>query len=277
MLRILFVLFMFPFLANAHAQSYIQFIKDHAVELKNLSLQDTSLYKTYKPYDVIMVGEMHGTYEPAQFVTGLANLIADQEGKVSVGLEIPDAAMELFNRKGSDSSLYHSVFFQSKNIDGRNGRAWFEMIKALHKNPKVNLFFFDYPQSPNRDSSMYTAVLDQKKAQPKTKIITLSGNIHNRLKPYKSTKTLGAYLMADSTFFAPNKIMSINHFYRQGTMMNNTGNGLEIKTIEGTDSIFNTSVSFKNYLCPVFWADQNQYNFFLFTWNVTHSEKLIDK
>jgi hypothetical protein len=122
---------------------------------------------------------------------------------------------------------------------------------------------------------MYMEVLKQKKEHPHVKIITLSGNIHNRLKAYNGNNTLGSYLTNDSSVFSPDKIMSINHLYHEGSMMNNSGKGLEKKIIIGIqNNIYNSSVVFENYLCPNFLEFQNQYSHFLFTRIVTHSEKL---
>lgn len=257
------------------AQNYMQFIRDHALEIPDLGKLDTTVYNRFKPYEVFLIGEMHGTHEPAKFVKSLATLIVSQKDTVCVGLEIPASAMSLFTQNPNDSTLRHCSFFQAENVYGRNGQACFELIRALYRNPRIHLFFFDDLSHSNRDSMMFVHVLAQKKSHPQAKIITLSGNIHNWLKPFQGSPTLGSYLNNSAPFFKSASILSINHLYHYGTMMNNTGNGLELKVIEkGMDSIYSKALGATNYLCPVFLDNQNQYNWFLFTQQVTHSASL---
>jgi hypothetical protein len=253
------------------SQNLRQFIQKNAFKIESLDSLNKNLYPYFKDKDLIMIGEMHGTEEPAKFVKGLYKLFSKFENKVNIGLEaLKDEFIE-YLKNPSDSTLLNTIFFSKENIDGRNGKAWFDLITFLHKQKNVNLFFFDDSEAINRDSFMYSEVVTIRKKYPKQKIITLSGNIHNWLIPFKNQKTLGAYCVADEINFIADRIVSINHIFQEGTMLNNTGNGLQLKTIQNKSNIFSTSVPYQNYFISNFIPNQKQYNHYIFTRKVNHS------
>src|SRR2546421_729057 len=73
----------------ATAQSNTDYLKANAVRVDNPFQLSDSVYNIFSPFQLFMVGEMHGTNESAQFVIGLANLFANKGDSISVGLEIP--------------------------------------------------------------------------------------------------------------------------------------------------------------------------------------------
>jgi len=81
----------------------------------------------------------------------------------------------------------------------------------------------------------------------------------------------------DKTLFQRNKIKSIRHKYIEGTMLNNIGNRLKIRTVHFEDNIFSKQVGFEKYLCSYFPDMRKKYNYFLFTRKITHSRKLKNK
>jgi hypothetical protein len=262
---------------SAWAQSLTKFIKDNAREIKTLDALDATLYEEFKNFDLVMIGEMHGTRQPAAFASGLAKLVAQQGKSVSLGIEIPPAQMKAFLTKKSDLTLAQSEFFSSKNTDGRNGQAWYDLIKSVYKNSQIHLFFFDNPTAKNRDSSMYEEVKKQHLMYPYDKIITLSGNIHTFLQPFRYENTMGTYLAKDTLNFNKDKIMCINHFYKEGTLLNNSGSGLALQTVNNADNFLNTSVPYQNYFVASVFPNQKLYTHILFTTKVSHSEKEIKK
>lgn len=274
-MKIIIVLYLL-FLLNINS-AFCQFIKDNSIEILKLDSLDNEFFNVIKDYDLIMVGEMHGTNEPAQFVEGLAKLIIRNEEKVNVGIEIPKNAINTFQINPTIQTLESCKFFNQENIDGRNGQAWYRLISNLIKKPKINLFFFDIPNSTNRDSMMYVEVAKIKKNDKKVKIVLLSGNIHNQLTPYKGIVTMGTYLKRDSTLLLKDKIMSIRHRYRKGTMFNNFGDGLKVHEVNYKKNIFNKDVNYKKYFCPNFPELSKRYNFFIYTEEVTTSKKLKTK
>ena len=264
-------------ITNAYSQNGSDIVKkleQSAIPISNLSELDSSIYNVVKDYEIIMVGEMHGTKEPSNFVTGLVKLISKMEGNVLLAMEISKNDIGVINKLTTKKELEKTKYFTMENVDGRNGQAWFDLILNCNQLPGVQIEFIANENIEPRDSSMYLDIKAIHNLKPNTKIITLTGNLHNWLKPYKNKSKLGTYIINDSSSFNPNKIMSINHMYKEGTMMNNTGNGLEIKTIQGQDNFFNKTIPSKNYLCMTLFESQNQYAHFLYTEQVSHSEKL---
>lgn len=256
---------------NCFCQNFTQKLKENAIEITTLDSLGNELYSIVKNYDILMVGEMHGTNEPASFVYGLAKLISEKEGKVAIGLEIPKEKMNGISNNVTRDILRKSTFFSEQNIDGRNGSAWFELIVKCGADKNIEIFYLINSSDENIDSLMYLEVLNQKKMDAKRKIITLTGNVHNWLIPFKGEKKMATFIAEDTTHFSINKVMSVNHIYNKGTMLNNSGNGLELKTIEGKDTLFNRTLPFQNYFCKILFEKQKQYNYFLFTENITHS------
>lgn len=226
-----------------------------------------------KDQEVIMIGEMHGTMEPSRFASGLCSLIADREDKVVLGMEIPPSQMKGYNKDMSLEQLLDLDFFAAENISGMNGEAWIQLLNESNQNDRIITKFID-TQEFERDSSMYLSILDIKRNYPNTKIVTLTGNIHNWIKPYKGTLKLGGYLMRDTMNFDKNKIMSINHIFNQGTMLNNLGDGLELTTIKPKENIFNKTIRSKNFLSMNIYSSQNAYSHFLYTEEVNHSSTI---
>lgn len=249
-------------------------LEQNAISISQLDKLDSTIYDELKDYDVIMIGEMHGTNEPASFVSGLVKLIADREGKVVLAMEIPENLIKEFEQPISKENLRKTIFFSMENVDGRNGQAWYDLICKSSYIPGVEIKFIDNETVEPRDSSMYLDIKNIRLLNPKVKIISLTGNIHNWLKPFRNEPKLGTYITRDTVIFNSTKIMSINHMYKEGTMMNNTGNGLELKTVEGKDNFYNKTIKSKIYLCKTLFESQNQYTHFLFTEKVTHSGKL---
>lgn len=258
------------------AQEYQGLLRKNAIEIKKIDSLDYAIYQVVKDYDIIMVGEMHGTKEPAKFVEGLAKLISKKEIVVCVALEIPANDMTDYMETKDEETLRETFFFSSENVDGRNGEAWFNLINNLNEYTNIKLFFIDNEITSVRDSSMFLEIIKIRELYPKSKIITLTGNVHNWLIPFNGEKKIGAYLV-ESEIIKPGRIMSINHMFNSGTMMNNSGNGLELKTIEPYDSFLNSTLEFENYLCPIIFENTEQYNYFLYTNKVTHSKELITK
>lgn len=257
------------------SQTWKEYIAQNAFPVgKNLE-PDSSLYHSFKDYRLIMMGEMHGTLEPAKMTEQLARLLLQYEDSVSIGLEIPEKEMSAFFQNPSENTLKESQFFSKPNEDGRNGRAWFELVRYCMNEPRVSVFFYDNSVSPDvpRDSIMYLEVKKQAVLHPKNKILTISGNLHNQLIGRNGSKTMGAYLSADSSIFPKEQICSIYHYYAEGTMLNNMGKGLELTTIEFRESDF-SSGKHENYFIFYDSAEPTPNNCIFFTRKVHHSEIL---
>jgi hypothetical protein len=241
-------------------------LKDNAVKLTRLDSLDSSVYKSLSRFQLIMIGEMHGTNEPAKFVIGLTKLMTDNGDSVQVGLEIPENEMTKFLSERTDSSIYSSEFFTKPPIDGRENFTLAEVISILNKNKKVKLFFFVVPTNfSNPDHNMYLRIKSQINKNPHYKTITLSGNVHNRLQPYREKNTLGYYLKTDTALNISGKMCSLNHIYKSGTMVNNIGKGLVLREVNTGDTLYSTSVDSDNYLFLFPDPSVNSYNGIFFT------------
>ena len=264
---------------SCFSQGFGGYIKKNAIKIERVNKLNDAVYDSLVEFQLIMVGEFHGTQEPAQFVAALATLVSRKEGAVSVGLEIPENELLEFSKNPTKENLLSSKFFSKPNLDGRNGQAWFDLVMHCASDPNINLFFFDNikPNSPNkRDSIMYIGLRNQKMLFPNRKIITLTGNVHNQRVPFRDMVTTGMYCLQDSINFSNSKICSINHAFSEGTMRNNTGNGLELKTVQFEESTYTQSVSFHNYLVLYNFGNKTKYNALLYTRKVNHSNILED-
>lgn len=235
---------------NSEGQNTRDSIKTYAVQIHDLKSLSEEVYACLNDFDLIMVGEMHGTNEPANFVHGLVDLYDRKDEEVLLGVEIPLSKMQSFVSNPSDSTLLMTTFFQSENIDGRNGQAWFDLISAASKMEHVKLFFFDNFVDPSvRDSNMYEEVKTQKLNHPNAKIITLSGNLHNWLIPRRGMDKMGSYIIKDTLAFDANKIASFHHLYHEGTMLNNIGNGLELQHFSNKSNFYKGGCSLLKLYC----------------------------
>ena len=274
-MKIILVFLLVP--AFGFAQGFGDYISENAKQINNDYTLDSTHYERFKNHSLIMVGEMHGTQEPATLVKAISQLLLQKEATVSIGLEIPEIQMTFFTQSPSDSTLRLTDFFTKENTDGRNGQAWFDLISYWNSTPGINLFFFDNYSSMeigNRDSSMYLSIINQMDKYPQSKVITLSGSIHSWLVPFKDKSTMGNYCLSDSVKFSKNSICSINHVFSEGTMLNNVGNGLELRTIDFEPSIYSESVNYKNYLVFYETAEPSNHNCIFYTRKVNHSQKI---
>ena len=117
---------------------------------------------------------------------------------------------------------------------------------------------------------MFLNIKRRLKDHPNWRTITLSGNIHNMRQPFKKQVTTAYLLCQDKTLSLSHKICTLNHLYHQGTMLNNVGNGLELRKVENQASIFSETFRFDNYL--ILFEQMKNYNGFIFTRQVTAAE-----
>lgn len=235
---------------NIFAQDAATLLRKGAVRVDNPEHLSDSVYTLLSPFQIVMVGEMHGTTKPAQLVTGLAQLLTSKGDSVSVGLEILPELMRSYDSLQTDSSIFKSQFFAYPPFhDGRGSFAWANLIAALNDNPKIQIFFYDITKGEeekySRDSIMFTKIKRQYLLHPSWKMITLSGNAHNSNQPDKMI----TYLRQDKELnLDAGKICSLNNHYAKGTCNANFGKGLELHYSESHESIWDTILPFSDYL-----------------------------
>jgi len=255
MTRKLFSIALFTFTFSCvNGQDISTYLKDNAVRVENPDALSDSVYHLISPFQIIMMGEMHGTNEPAQFVFGLTELLTIKGDSVQVGLEIPSGQMTQFLQLHTDSSIYNSDFFlHPKYKTGKESFAWAGLISKLRDDPKVQIFFFDVNDGESkpidRDSMMYIKIKKQLAQHPTWKMITLGGNVHNKISG--GGKTIAFYLKQDTILNLSAKICSLNHYYLKGTCRANFGDGLEEKLLERPESAYDTTFNFDKYIVLV--------------------------
>jgi hypothetical protein len=231
---------------NIHEQEELLYLKANGVRINNPEQLNDSVYKLLSPFRVIMFGEMHGTNESAPFVMGLAKLFTGKGENILVGLEIPSSQMTKFNALHTDSSIYQSEFFSHvPPVDGKESFPWASLISSLNKNPKVKIFFFDLnnddDKALSRDSLMAMKIKEQFNRHPDWKMITLSGNYHNKITNKSSmTSVLKRHIAAE--------VCALNLEYKDGSAFANFGHGMEIKQLGSYPSVYNSTAGYDQYL-----------------------------
>lgn len=271
---IIFLFLIFNFL-NVNGQDDETYLKKHAVRIDNPEKLSESIYTLLSPFQIIMIGEMHGTNESAPFVRGLTNLFTQKGDCVLVGLEIPPTLMTLFTSQLTDSSIYQSEFFNNPPfIDGRESFPWANLISTLNKNNLAKIFFFDV--NPNegkayeRDSLMAEKIITQYKQHPVWKLITLSGNYHNRI---TNPMTMASVLKRNLSV----KICSLNMEYKGGSCNANFKNGLEIKQLGSQPTVYNSTSGYNQYLILLSENTDYDYNGFYYTKNISPAKMTFSK
>jgi hypothetical protein len=262
---------------SASGQDLASLLKNNAIKIDKLDSLNNKIYDLLHHNKLIMIGEMHGTNEPAKFVKGLTELFTANGDSVQVGFEIPSELMTTFLKLKTDSSIYRSDFFSNNSSDGRASLAWALTILNLNKNPKVKIFFYDINSGEaknieDRDSLMYVKIKKQIIKYPTWTTITLSGNIHNMRLPYKQKNKTGSYLVNDADLNISGKFCSINHNYQSGTMLNNIGKGLELRQVGNINSDYAKLVDYDNYLFLFPINETNAYDGIFFTRTVSAAE-----
>jgi len=270
-MRNLILILLSVFALNANGQDDEAYLKANAVLIDNPYKLNDRIYTLLDPFQIIMFGEMHGTNESAPFVNGLAALMTSKGDSIQVGLEITPALMNKFLLLHTDSSIYQSEFFANPPyLDGRESFAWANLISLLNKNPKVNIFFFDTGRDKNeekfRDSLMSENIKKQLLRYPTRRIITLSGNYHNKISNHVS---MTSFLIRDKSLNLASKICSLNMEYKEGTCMANFQNGFGKKMLGSYPSIYNTTEGYDNYLLLLSPKSNYEYNGFYYIKNIT--------
>ena len=259
-------------LTNLFGQDFQTHLKENAVKIEHLDKLDTLVYGKLKDFKLIMIGEMHGTNEPAKLLTGLTEMFTMYGDTIQVGFEIPSELMNVDCGQLSDSCVFKSDFFLKRLQDGRASVAWANALTRLSKNSKVQIFFFDINKTESidfqdRDSLMYLKIKQKIINHPNRRTITLCGNIHNMRDKYREKPTTAYFLCNDKNLILNKKICTLTHYYQSGTMLNNIGNGLELRQVEDDTSVFSETFDYDNYL--YLYPIENIYNGIFFTKTVT--------
>lgn len=157
------------------------------------------LQQALQPARMILMGEVHGTAEaPAAF--GATVCRALEHGlAVSVGLELtPDqtAALARYLASSGDdiavARLLRTPFWSRATQDGRASVAMMALVERLRRlqqrYPLLSVFSLAEDSGladpgSMRDEAMAARVRAERERRPEALILTLTGNLHNRLAP----------------------------------------------------------------------------------------------
>jgi hypothetical protein len=253
----------------APAQGLKEQIRASARPLATPAYVPDTLLRAFRPFRVVMVGEMHGTRESALFAGALAEAFARSGDSVLLGIEIPEAEIGSFSAQRSEASLLASPFFQGINGDGRNSAAWKELLLTASKNPRIGLIFFDQ-KGPTRDSMMAVNILRAMEEHPGWKVVTLSGNMHNKVRLYNGRPMAGRYLLEGAGRDLAGRLCAINIAYQNIAMWADMGDGLKLHTGK-SDNIYAQAAPSENSLLFLDPRSEYDYNAVLFVKNVTAS------
>jgi hypothetical protein len=259
---------------TALGQTFKDIVNSNAISLDQKNGLNFRVYSEVEHAKLIMVGEMHGTSEPAELVQLLAESILKVEDSISIGIEILPELISL-NDFSDSLTLLQTKYFQSSNTDGRRSQSWFNLILYVKNKPNISLFFID-AKGVTRDSLMYENIKKQRKLSPDRKIITLTGNYHSRFKSSGDMRPMGFYAKSDS-FYKEKELISIAHFFGGGSMFNDNGNGIELTSILFEKSAFNDGVNKENYLLFLETVSLDFVNMFYYTKEVTAAMSVLNK
>lgn len=259
-LRRSLLLVFFIFLSTiAGAQISHDFIRENAIEVTSVEDEKSdTLYEKLKDFRLIMIGERHGTNEPAEFVEHLSKVMVHHGKKVALGLEIPRDEMEAFIAAPSEENLRKTAFFSKNNVDGRNAQAWFDLILDCYQDTNILLFYFDNLEGrimKLRSSAMYLSLLEVKKEFPDYTFITIMGNVHNRLRPFSGIETMGSLCAKDTLNFKQGDICSIVHLFGGGTALKDRGSGFQLEEVKFKENHYSEATKFDHF----FILDVEQY------------------
>ena len=241
------------------------YIRAHAILITDRKASNDNVYSSLSSYRIILVGELHGSKEPAEFVEGIARTFLKHNREVIIGMEIPATDMQDFIDSGTAESLTKTKFFtkavdMGTNGDGRANVAWANLL-TIFKDSKVKYKFFDATLSQykggsqNRDSMMYENINSILIENPAAIFIGLCGNYHNIIRPDAYQCPMAWYLRhaSNSALTDTTKIISFDHVFDKGTFNSNMGEsgptGLRIHEFKNSISgVFGTAVNYDNYL-----------------------------
>jgi len=147
------------------------------------------------PGTIVMLGEIHGTVEIPAIVGDLACQALARGHRVLLGLEYPaseqadlEAYMASDGGPAARRALLEGALWQTACPDGRSSQAIFDLIergRALRQaGHRIDMFAFDpatYHDWNRRDAGMAENILARAAEAPDALVLTLTGNLHNRL------------------------------------------------------------------------------------------------
>lgn len=208
----------------ALAETAPSYIEKNALNAYH-SVFDKSIVDQLSKYQVIMLGEVHGTSEYPQFALDLIKNLKAAGKRVTLALEVPANFQDTIDKaisKKDLSILAGSEFFRTSFQDGRESLAMALLIMAA--SDEVDIFCFDKSwavDAKDRDLEMAKNVTQYVKQHAERTLVLLAGNYHTRLEEQVAEPKftpMGYYLSHTSNdSIDRSKIFSIRARSEKGT------------------------------------------------------------
>ena len=271
MVKFIYSLLCFLSISNiVIGQSLSNTLHNNAVPITKTDSSNQNILNLLNGYRVIMVGEIHGSNEPINFVETLVEIFTKNGDSVQVGFEIPSKQMAFFLKHPIKANLLKTDFFASPSGDGRASLAWYKALANISKNPKASLFFFDKNMGDNKnaDSVMYLNIKSRIKKYHNWKTITICGSSHNKSFDNEGLHRIGGLLIADKELNIADSVCSLNHVFKEGETLWNS--------FKPRETVY-SKVGFDNYLYLFPENNTEPYTGILYTKFLTKSNSAILK
>ncbi|MBI5631433.1 MAG: hypothetical protein HY921_11180 [Elusimicrobia bacterium] len=238
-----------------------EFIIRNAIKLESPVELPDRMFPELKGYDVIILGEMHGTNEAPAFVQGLLRLIARNGRSAFLAVEIPAGeqhAIDSFLETGRIDILKKTAFFSRDFQDGRSSRAMAGLLEAVRSIPGVEVVCFDPGISAGaqeRDSGMARNIKDAFLRLRKDHAVVLAGNVHASIGRGtswdKNYRPMGYLLHAGpGAIFSQDEILAVLNRYKKGSAWVCSGGAAsdcKETALEQKDSGYTLAVPWSSY------------------------------
>lgn len=258
------------FSITVYGQDFTINLNKNAVPIEKTDSSQQNIFNLLHGYSVIMIGEIHGTNEPINFVETLVEIFTRNGDSVQVGFEIPSKQMSTFLKQPIKGNLLKSEFFAFPSGDGRASLAWYKAMANILKNTKTSIFFFDKNTGDNRnaDSVMYLNIKSRIKKYRNWKTITICGGSHNKLFDKDGLNRIGSLLIADKELNMADSLCSLNHEFKEGETLWNS--------FKPNETVY-SKVGYDNYLYMFPKNNSEPYTGILYTKYLTKSNSAILK
>jgi len=256
-------------------------VEELGVEIKDRMEGNDALYTALKGYKAVLIGEMHGTKEPPEFLVGIARSLMKNGKKFVVALELPSDGID-FTKTFSLEELKKHPAFYGMSPDGRQSIAWADMLIELQK-MKAEIICFDLGMHYKgdirleHDSMLYENINEYLKKDTSRMLVALSGNISNMMGKYNKYKTMAYYMIHEKHSILKGKsILSLNHAYGKGTMYNWMNDGYKLRETEGNAPFYEYASTWDSYLFVMADPFMKGYGGVLFSKTITASDPLVE-
>ena len=266
---------------TVQAQTTKEFIKKNAIEIQQIENLPQQIYEKIKPCKVVIVGEVHGTNESPQFTLGLLKLIAQNNERVALGLEIGEESQSVVDRfcESGDVSLLKSCYpfaFKVEHQDGRGSAAIASLISKTSALKDVRIVCFDptilrVEDMKKRDEGMAKNITRAFVEHKLDKIVLLAGNWHTNLQ--NDDDEVGYAPMAYNLYNLPQRIFSKQDILSIATRYHNAKHWGIIGDKSGINSGGGFTTVYTNHYKKYFVCEEHNqdYNATFFCYEMTPS------